>query len=70
MTSAQIALMLSEKFGESLTGVFAEDKHPRVHLAVQHWRPVAEFLRHDSALAMDWLANLSAVDYTARCRLA
>ena len=65
MTTIEIAAMLSNKFGPILTGVFAEDKHPRVHVMVEHWRPVAEFLRYNSALSFDWLANLSAVDYAA-----
>jgi NADH-quinone oxidoreductase subunit C len=65
MTSSQIATILTERFGDRLTETFIEDKHPRVHLAVEHWRPVAEFLRHDSALSFDWLANLTALDYVA-----
>jgi NADH-quinone oxidoreductase subunit C len=65
MTPIQIAALISERFGDRLTGVFAEDKHPRVHVPVAHWRSLAEFLRHNSALSFDWLANLSALDYVA-----
>jgi NADH-quinone oxidoreductase subunit C len=65
MTPAEIAALLVEKFGTKLLGVFGDDKHPRVHVAVENWRPLAEFLRSDSALSMDWLANLSGVDYAA-----
>jgi NADH-quinone oxidoreductase subunit C len=65
MTPPQIAAAIAERFGEKLTGIFADDKHPRVHVPVEHWRPLAQFLRHNSALSFDWLANLSALDYVA-----
>jgi NADH-quinone oxidoreductase subunit C len=65
MTPAQIAAMIVERFSDRLTEVLVEDKHPRVHLAVEHWRPVAEFLRHHSGLSFDWLSNLTALDYVA-----
>jgi NADH-quinone oxidoreductase subunit C len=65
MTSAQIVATISERFADRLLEVFVEDKHPRVHVAVENWRSLAEFLRHNSALSFDWLANLSGLDYVA-----
>src|SRR5277367_1467249 len=65
MTSVQIAATISERFADRLLAVHAEDKHPRVHIAVEHWQSLAEFLRHNSALSFDWLANLSGLDYVA-----
>ncbi len=65
MTPTQICAILSERFGDRLTGLFPGDKHPRVHVPVEHWRAVAEFLRHEPGLCFDWLACLSAVDYVA-----
>lgn len=65
MSPTEIAHRLQEKFGVALLKSMPEDKHPRVHVAVEHWRAVAEFLRHDAALQFDWLACLSAVDYVA-----
>jgi NADH-quinone oxidoreductase subunit C len=65
MTPVQVAGLISERFADRLISVHAEDKHPRVHIAVNHWRALAEFLRHNSALSFDWLANLSGVDYVA-----
>ena len=65
MTSAQIAQAIQDKFGEQITAVHADDKHPRVHCDARHWRAIAEFLRNDRALQFDWLANLSGVDYVA-----
>ena len=65
MTAAQITTCISERFSDRLTDVFIEDKHPRVHVAVEHWRALAEFLRHNYALSFDWLANLTALDYVA-----
>ncbi len=36
-----------------------------MHVRVENWRQVAEFLRNDPVLKMDWLSNLSGIDYTA-----
>jgi NADH-quinone oxidoreductase subunit C len=65
MPPTQIAHLLHERFGAHLLKLLPEDKHPRVHVNVEHWRELAEFLRHDPALQFDWLACLSAVDYVA-----
>ena len=72
LTPSQIAAALTDRFGPALTAVFAADgeTHPRVHVAVADWRAVAEFLRHDPALSMDWLACLSGVDYAAEGQVA
>lgn len=65
MTPQQIAQLLQEQFGERITAALPADKHPRVHTTAEHWRPIAEFLRRDPRLQLDWLACLSAVDYVA-----
>jgi NADH-quinone oxidoreductase subunit C len=65
MTPTAIAGLLREKFGERILATLADEKHPRVHVNVEHWRAIAEFLRNDPKLAFDWLACLSAVDYVA-----
>jgi NADH-quinone oxidoreductase subunit C len=65
MTGTEITAAILERFAGSVTGVFPEDKHPRVHMPVEHWRSLAEFLRHDSALSFDWLSNLTSLDYVA-----
>jgi NADH-quinone oxidoreductase subunit C len=65
MTSQQIVAKLKEKFGEKIIAAFAEDKHPRVHVNVADWRAVAQFIYADADLQLDWLANLSGVDYVA-----
>lgn len=65
MTPTQIAQQLSEHFGSAITQSWPEDKHPRVHIGAQHWRAVAEWLRHDAGLSFDWLGCLTAVDYVA-----
>jgi NADH-quinone oxidoreductase subunit C len=43
----------------------AEDKHPRIHINAADWREIAGFLLNDPSLKMDWLANLSGIDYAA-----
>ncbi len=69
---AEIAAVLSDRFGDALTGRFVDEgeKHPRVHLPAASWRAVAELLRHDGRLSFDWLACLGGVDYAADGQLA
>ena len=70
MHARDIIIRLNEKFGDAITECFPDDMHPRVHVAPQNWRAVAEFLCHDESLAFDWLGCLSAVDYVADDELA
>ena len=65
MTSQQIATAIADKFGPKILASLPEDKHPRVHVDAQNWRELAEFLLREPALRLDWLANLSGVDYVA-----
>lgn len=69
MTSQQIAEVLARKFGPKIKQSFPADKHPRIHVDAADWRPIAEYLRHDAALHLDWLQNLSGVDYVADDRM-
>jgi len=70
MTPQQIVTALQEKFAQRIIAAFPADKHPRVHVDAADWRAVAEFLYSDPQLKMDWLANLSGVDYAADGKLA
>lgn len=71
MTARQITDVLMAKFGpQKILAALPEDKHPRVHVAAGDWRELATFLRHEPALRMDWLANLSGVDYAADGQMA
>ena len=65
MTAAQIASLLQDRFGEKILAAFPDDKHPRIHVDAPNWRPVAEFLLREPSLKLDWLQNLSGVDYVA-----
>jgi NADH-quinone oxidoreductase subunit C len=65
MTAPEIAQLLKQQFGDHILESHADAKHPRVHVAAESWRPIAEFLRNDPRLKLDWLANHSAVDYVA-----
>jgi NADH-quinone oxidoreductase subunit C len=65
MTTQQIAQAINDKFGDKITASLPDDKHPRVHVDAQNWRPLAEFLLREPAIKLDWLANLSGVDYAA-----
>jgi len=65
MTASQIASLLQDRFSDKNLAAFPADKHPRIHVDAQNWRPVAEFLLRDPSLKLDWLQNLSGVDYVA-----
>ena len=65
MTPQQIAHTLQGRFGGKITAALPDDRHPRIHVDAGHWREVAEFVRRDAELQLDWLANLSGVDYVA-----
>jgi hypothetical protein len=62
LTPQQIAGKLQARFGTKITASFPDDKHPRVHLDAKDWRQIAEFVRSDPELKLDWLANHSGVD--------
>ena len=65
MTPVEIANLLSERFGPKILAKFGQDKHPRIHIDAADLRPIAEFLLNEPTLRLDWLANLSGVDYAA-----
>ena len=65
MTPQQIAQAIKDKFGQKIIASFPDDKHPRVHINAQDWRELAGFLLNAESLKLDWLANLSGVDYVA-----
>ena len=65
MTPQQIATTLQDRFKDKITGSLPADRHPRVHLDARDWREIAEFVFTDPSLKLDWLQNLSGVDYAA-----
>jgi NADH-quinone oxidoreductase subunit C len=65
MTATEIASLLQENFGDRILQALPQDKHPRIHVNAADWRPIAEFMLRDERLRLDWLANLSGVDYVA-----
>jgi len=69
MNPIQIADRIAAQFPGVVLESLPQDKHPRIHIDTQHWRPLAQFLRHDTQLAFDWLGCLSAVDYIAQDKL-
>jgi NADH-quinone oxidoreductase subunit C len=65
MTTTEIATLLQQQFGEKILAAFPQDKHPRVHIDAADLRAVAEFVLREPSLKLDWLQNLSGVDYVA-----
>jgi NADH-quinone oxidoreductase subunit C len=70
MTPADIAKTITDRFGDAILASFPSDKHPRVHVDASNWRALAEFLLREPSLRLDWLANLSGVDYVADDKFA
>ena len=54
-----------ERFGEKIQASLPDDKHPRIHIEAANLRQVAEFLLREPSLKLDWLQNLSGIDYVA-----
>jgi NADH-quinone oxidoreductase subunit C len=69
MSPEQIATALQTRFGPKILETRLDGKHPRIHVTASDWRTIAEFVRHDPDLKLDWLANLSGVDYVADDKL-
>jgi len=65
MTAEQIVQAITDKFGAKIIASFPNDKHPRVHVNAENWRELAQFILHEPSIKLDWLANLSGVDYVA-----
>ena len=65
MNATEIAKRLADSFASAITESLPEDKHPRIHTTGEHWRAIAELMRHDADLAFDWLSCITAVDYVA-----
>jgi NADH-quinone oxidoreductase subunit C len=65
MTLSAIANLLQQRFGTKILAAFPDDKHPRVHIDAVDVREVCEFLYREPSLKLDWLQNLSGVDYVA-----
>src|SRR5688500_21293 len=69
MPPTYLATRITPRFGAKITASLPDDKHPRVHLDAADWREVAEFIYGDPQIKLDWLANLSGVDYVADDRM-
>jgi NADH-quinone oxidoreductase subunit C len=70
MTTQQIVQLLKDTFGDKVLAAYPDDKHPRIHVVASNWRLIAEFLINNESLQLDWLQNLSGVDYVADNKFA
>jgi NADH-quinone oxidoreductase subunit C len=70
MTSSEITQAIADRFSRVILESHPTGKHPRVHVAAENWRPLAEFLLTDPRLRLDWLQCLSGVDYVADGQMA
>lgn len=70
MKPTQIAQALEDKFSGKIVESHGDDKHPRIHVKADDWRELAEFLRDDSAMQLDFLLCITGVDYLGENQLA
>jgi len=66
MTPAEIAALVSERFGAAVVEVKLDGMNPWIVVAPQSILDVCRFLREDPRLAMDHLELLGGVDYKDR----
>jgi len=69
MSPQQIAERLAERFPGKILETRL-DRHPRIHVAAAEWREIAQYLKNDPDLRLDWLMSLSGVDYVADGKFA
>jgi NADH-quinone oxidoreductase subunit C len=70
MNAQDITQIIKSQFPSAILAEFPADKHPRVHVTAENWREMARFVHDDPRLKLDWLANLSGVDYAADSKIA
>lgn len=69
MKPQQIIDALRPQFGDKILEAHPAGLHPRIHVEAPVWEELARRLFSEPALAFDWLANLSGVDYAADDKL-
>ncbi len=69
MNPTQIAARLGEEFGSKIIASHAEDKHPRIHVKAEDWRPIAEFLAGTPEMGFDYLLCITGIDYVGEDQL-
>jgi NADH-quinone oxidoreductase subunit C len=70
MSPSAISNLLKEKYPGKILAELPQDKHPRIHISADDWREIASFLHDEPSLSMDWLSNLSGIDYAADEKMA
>lgn len=69
MAPSELILLLQSRFGSAIIQSHDRDLHPRIHVQAGDWRAIAEYLFHTPELRMNWLANLTGIDYAADNKL-
>ena len=70
MTPQEIVQIVQEQFPNVALTAPPADKHPRIELDVLKWAEIARFMVRDPRLKLDWLANLTGIDYVASGKMA
>lgn len=64
--SASLLPILTERFGDAILATHAHVGDETIVIAAQSVRDIATFLRHDAAMAFDFMSDVTAVDYLQR----
>lgn len=70
MTPAEIIAAIEGQWTGKLLAALPADKHPRVHVAGDQLRSLAEFLHSTPPIRLDWMCNLTGIDYIAEGKMA
>jgi len=70
MSPQEIVQILQEQFPDAQMVAFPADKHPRIEVDASKWAEIARFMVLDPRLKLNWLANMTGIDYVAAGKMA
>lgn len=62
MAPEELADLLKKQFGDKVAGFKFESAHPRIEIRPDAWPEIAQFLKSDSRLRLNFLRCITAVD--------
>ncbi len=70
MAPEEISRLLKTQWNEAVLGVALEGSHPHAKVTAESWPSLAEFLRDDPRLRLNFLRCISSIDLLADDKLA
>ena len=69
MTPEEISRLIKAQWGDAVLAMAVEGSHPHAKVAADSWPAVAEFLRDDPRLRLNFLRCISSIDLLADDKL-